>query len=123
MSCVFCELPENRIIEKSSLSKVFRDGFPVTPLHTLIIPIRHVSDYFDLSQEEKADIENLLVKQKKHIMELDENVCGFNVGINIGETAGQTVFHAHVHLIPRRKGDVNEPRGGVRGVIPERQTY
>ena len=72
MSCVFCELPENRIIEKSSLSKVFRDAFPVTPLHTLIIPIRHVSDYFDLSQEEKADIENLLVKQKKHIMELDE---------------------------------------------------
>ena len=84
MSCVFCELPENRIIEKSSLSKVFRDAFPVTPLHTLIIPIRHVSDYFDLSQEEKADIENLLVKQKKHIMELDENVCGFNIGINIG---------------------------------------
>jgi diadenosine tetraphosphate (Ap4A) HIT family hydrolase len=123
MSCVFCELPENRIIEKSSLSKVFRDAFPVTPLHTLIIPIQHVSDYFDLSQEEKADIENLLVKQKKHIMELDENVCGFNVGINIGETAGQTVFHAHVHLIPRRKGDVNEPRGGIRGVIPERQTY
>ena len=89
----------------------------------MIIPIQHVSDYFDLSQEEKADIENLLVKQKKHIMELDENVCGFNVGINIGETAGQTVFHAHVHLIPRRKGDVNEPRGGIRGVIPERQTY
>ena len=123
MSCVFCELPENRIIEKSSLSKFFRDAFPVTPLHTLIIPIRHVSDYFDLSQEEKADIENLLVKQKKHIMELDENVCGFNIGINIGETAGQTVFHAHVHLIPRRKGDVNEPRGGVRGVIPRKQIY
>ena len=123
MSCVFCELPENRIIEKSSLSKVFRDAFPVTPLHKLIIPIRHVSDYFDLSQEEKADIENLLVKQKKYIMELDENVCGFNVGINIGETAGQTVFHAHVHLIPRRNGDVNEPRGGVRGVIPGKRIY
>jgi len=76
-----------------------------------------------ICQEEKADIENLLVKQKKHIMELDENVCGFNVGINIGEIAGQTVFHAHVHLIPRRNGDVNEPRGGVRGVIPGKRIY
>ena len=104
MSCVFCELPENRIIEKSSLSKVFRDAFPVTPLHTLIIPIRHVSDYFDLSQEEKADIENLLVKQKKHIMELDENVCGFNVGINIGETRWANCISRPCTFDPQKKG-------------------
>jgi ATP adenylyltransferase len=100
-----------------------RDAFPVTELHTLIIPKRHVADYFDLYQPERNAIDQMLQNQRKSILELDNSVTGFNVGANVGQSAGQTVFHVHVHLIPRRDGDVSEPRGGVRGVIPSKQRY
>ena len=123
MSCVFCELTSDRFIDETKLSYVFRDAFPVTDLHTLIISKRHVSDYFDLTVAEREDIQDLLLKHKKLIEQEDQSVSGFNVGNNIGLSAGQTVFHVHTHLIPRRDGDVESPRGGVRGVIPGKQAY
>ena len=123
MQCIFCELPLDRIIDQTDLSKVFRDAFPVTKLHTLVIPKRHVADYFELTQEEQADIQTLIQKHHELIKLEDMSVTGFNMGINIGASAGQTVFHTHVHLIPRRDGDVSNPQGGVRGVIPKKQSY
>jgi ATP adenylyltransferase len=123
MSCIFCELPSDRFIDETELTLVFRDAFPVTDLHTLIIPKRHVSDYFNLTIAERDDIQNLLLKHKDLIENEDSSVSGFNVGNNIGLSAGQTVFHVHTHLIPRRDGDVESPRGGVRGVIPGKQAY
>jgi len=121
--CVFCNDCARRIIAENELCFAIRDGFPVTDLHTLIIPKRHVADYFDLYQPELNAIHDLLAHQKQSIMHEDKTVTGFNVGINAGKSAGQTVFHVHVHLIPRRDGDVAEPRGGVRGVIPQKQSY
>ena len=121
--CLFCEIDPKRILEENELAYAIRDGFPVTGLHTLIIPKRHVADYFDLHQPELNAIHKLLSEQKKLIQSQDPSVTGFNVGLNAGQSAGQTIFHVHMHLIPRRDGDVAEPRGGVRGVIPERQSY
>jgi diadenosine tetraphosphate (Ap4A) HIT family hydrolase len=123
MNCIFCELPNDRFIDETELSLVLRDAFPVTDLHTLIIPKRHVADYFDLTVAEREEIQELLLKHKNLIEIEDRSVTGFNVGNNIGHSAGQTVFHVHTHLIPRRDGDVESPRGGVRGVIPTKQAY
>jgi ATP adenylyltransferase len=121
--CIFCELPSDRIVAENELCYAIRDGFPVTEHHTLIIPKRHVADFFDLHQPERNAVHFLLDEMKQGIEELDRSVSGFNIGINSGEDAGQTVFHCHVHLIPRRKGDVENPRGGVRGIIPGKQDY
>lgn len=121
--CLFCEMDGRRVVAENELCFAVRDGFPVTPLHTLIVPKRHVADYFDLYQPELNAIQAMVLEQRKHILEVDPLVTGFNVGINAGADAGQTVFHVHVHLIPRRKGDVYDPRGGVRGVIPDKQKY
>jgi ATP adenylyltransferase len=121
--CVFCNNCAGRIIAENELCFAIRDGFPVTDLHTLIIPKRHVADYFDLYQPELNAIHDLLSRQRQSIMHEDKTVTGINVGINAGKSAGQTVFHVHIHLIPRRNGDVEEPRGGVRGVIPRKQSY
>ena len=121
--CLFCGIDSSRIIAENELCYAIRDGFPVTPLHTLIIPKRHVADYFDLYQPEFNAMQSMLQAQRQQILTADPSVSGFNVGINAGAEAGQTIFHVHVHLIPRRKGDVAEPRGGVRGVIPDKQKY
>jgi ATP adenylyltransferase len=121
--CIFCELGAGRIIAENELCIAIRDAFPVTEHHTLVIPKRHVADYFDLHQPERNAIETMLHEQRQVILEQDNKVTGFNVGINAGASAGQTVFHVHVHLIPRRDGDVVDPRGGVRGVIPSKQRY
>ena len=96
--------------------------YPVTKGHTLIIPNRHVSSYFDLTDEEKEDLFNLLEEVKAH---LDEQYRpdGYNIGINDGVVAGQTIMHVHIHLIPRYAGDMENPRGGVRGVIPRKRVY
>lgn len=122
-ACVFCELPTERIIAENELCVAIRDGFPVTPMHTLIIPKRHVADYFDLYQPEMNAIHAMLAEQRSLTAAADDTVTGFNVGVNAGSDAGQTIFHVHVHLIPRRAGDVEQPRGGVRGVIPDKQSY
>lgn len=121
--CAFCELPSQRVTAENELALAFRDGFPVTEHHTLIIPKRHVSDYFDLFQPERNAMQALMEQQRDLILQSDPSVTAFNVGINAGADAGQTIFHCHMHLIPRRKGDVEEPRGGVRGVIPAKQKY
>jgi len=121
--CVFCEISKGRIIAENALCVAIRDAYPVTDGHTLIIPKRHVSDYFELHQPERNAIDALLRTTRDATLAGDQTVTGFNVGANAGVDAGQTVFHCHVHLIPRRKGDVENPRGGVRGVVPAKQHY
>jgi diadenosine tetraphosphate (Ap4A) HIT family hydrolase len=123
MGCPFCEMPRLRILRENSSGFLIYDGYPVTELHSLIIPKRHVADIWDLTEPETADCLELLRQQKDIIKTQDGSVQGFNVGVNVGEVAGQTVFHAHIHLIPRRIGDVDEPQGGVRGVIPSKRKY
>ena len=99
------------------------DAFPVTPLHSLLSTKRHVVSYFECSKEEIDEIPIILDTQKTEVKILDDTITGFNIGMNIGEDAGQTIFHCHIHIIPRRYGDTPNPRGGVRGVIPEKQFY
>ena len=123
MTCIFCDMEENRIIAENDLAYVVYDGFPVTEFHSLIIPKSHVETYFDLSALEREACHQLLVESKAQIMGKDTTVDGFNIGMNSGESAGQTVFHCHIHLIPRRTGDTANPRGGVRGVIPGKTDY
>ena len=122
-NCLFCSIPSERIVEENELAYVIRDAFPVTEGHTLIIPKRHTADYFGLEQPEINAINQLITNQKLTLETDDSTIEGFNIGINCGEVAGQTIFHCHVHLIPRRRGDVEEPRGGVRGVIAGKAAY
>ena len=123
LGCIFCEMPSERVIAENELAFAILDAFPVTEGHTLIIPKRHVSDFFSLYQPERNAMQRLLEEQRQNILNADSTVTGFNIGNNVGENAGQTVMHCHTHLIPRRKGDVEEPRGGVRGVIADKQKY
>ena len=120
--CRFCQVIAARV-GSNALSYAIRDGNPVTLLHTLIIPRRHVESFFDLHGGERNAIFALLDEMKSDIQHKDDKVEGFNVGVNDGEAAGQSVPHVHVHLIPRRRGDVESPRGGVRGVIPRKASY
>ena len=110
-------------IDENDLFFAVRDGYPVTALHTLIIPKRHILSFFELNQSEQDGLFSFLDKQKKLILTEDPSVSAFNIGINDGPEAGRSVDHLHIHLIPRRKGDMDNPRGGVRGVIPEKQKY
>ena len=119
--CPFCNV-EREIILETEMSFAIYDGFPVNEGHALIIPKRHTANYFDLSLEEQKDCIELL-NRVKGIVQEKYNPAGFNVGININEAAGQTVPHVHIHLIPRYQGDVDEPRGGVRGVVPGKKNY
>lgn len=119
--CSFCNMEREKILE-SELSFAIYDSFPVNEGHALIITKRHTSNYFDLTLEEQIDCIKLL-NRFKGIVQEKYNPAGFNVGININESAGQTVSHVHIHLIPRYKGDVEEPRGGVRGVVQQRMSY
>lgn len=121
--CIFCEIASDRIISENELAIAIRDAFPVTELHTLIIPKRHISSYFELFQPELNAIQELLQCEKNRILKDDNSVSGFNIGNNSGADAGQTILHCHVHLIPRRFGDVVNPQGGVRGVITDKQKY
>lgn len=123
MNCPFCSELSVRSIDSNDLADVIQDGFPVSDGHSLIIPKRHVADYFDLTFDEVQAIHKLLLLRRSQLLDKDQTITGFNVGINSGADAGQTVFHCHVHLIPRRTGDVNNPQGGVRGVIPDKQRY
>ena len=122
--CIFCKKINCKILKQLKYFFIIRDtAYPVTEHHTLIITNRHVSDFFELNNEENIELNQILKDQKKELKDLDSNISGFNVGVNIGKDAGQSIMHCHIHLIPRRKGDVEDPRGGVRGVIPERQKY
>jgi len=122
-TCLFCNIPLERVINENELAYVIYDGFPVTDHHMLIIPKRHASNYFDLTEEEIAACNELLRTCKSDIENTDKLVDGFNIGMNCGKSAGQTIFHCHTHLIPRRTGDLDNPKGGVRGVIPDKQQY
>jgi diadenosine tetraphosphate (Ap4A) HIT family hydrolase len=124
--CLFCEIQANnrkRIITENNLVYAIQDGFPVTEGHTLLIPKRHTLDYFGLTQEEVLAINQLMDSHRQLLQKEDPTIDGFNIGMNCGETAGQTIFHCHVHLIPRRKGDVENPRGGVRHIIAGKGFY
>jgi diadenosine tetraphosphate (Ap4A) HIT family hydrolase len=121
--CIFCEIPRDRVVAANELAYSIRDGFPVTELHTLIIPKRHAADYFELTAEEAEACRELLQIEAESLKRLDPTIDGFNIGANCGASAGQTIFHCHIHLIPRRTGDVERPRGGVRHVIPGKGEY
>jgi diadenosine tetraphosphate (Ap4A) HIT family hydrolase len=123
-NCIFCNKIKKNIISSSKYFFIIRDtNYPVTKYHTLIISNRHESDYFNLNNEELADLNQILKEQKKELLQIDKKISGFNIGVNVGKDAGQSIMHCHIHLIPRRKGDVEDPRGGVRGVIPSKQKY
>lgn len=123
-NCLFCSQDiQSRIVATNNTVFAIEDKFPVTPGHLLIIPFRHSQDYFSLTEQERKDLEDLLRVLKNKIQEEDKTVTGFNIGMNCGESAGQSVMHTHIHLIPRRDGDVAEPKGGVRGVIPGQMGY
>lgn len=120
--CAFCTLPQQRLIAENAMAIAIRDGYPVSPGHTLLIPRRHVGSFFEMSGQERGDLLALLDRAK---LALDEEFQpqGYNIGINDGMAAGQTVPHLHVHLIPRYDGDLPDPRGGVRWVIPDKAKY
>ena len=121
-TCPFCTLDSSRILGENDHAVWIRDGFPVSRGHSLVIPKRHVGSFFAISSEERSAILNLL-DQARSAAEDEFAPDGFNVGINDGPAAGQTIFHLHVHLIPRYLGDVDDPRGGVRWVLPEKADY
>lgn len=122
--CLFCSNEiTDRIIEENGSVVAIKDKFPVTESHTLIIPKRHTPDFFSMTNIERQHSDELMRYLKNKISDSDKEVLGFNVGMNCGEVAGQTINHAHIHLIPRRTGDVANPRGGVRYVIPSKGCY
>jgi diadenosine tetraphosphate (Ap4A) HIT family hydrolase len=115
-------LEPGRVLDQNKLAIAFSDAFPISPGHTLVVPRRHVSDFFELSPAEIADLVELLFRIH-HRLVAEQRPSGFNIGVNVGAAAGQTVLHAHVHLIPRFIGDVTEPQGGVRSIIPGKGPY
>lgn len=121
--CPFCrQMDTVSFIAADETGIAFYDKYPVAKGHALIIPRRHVADYFDLTQTEQDSLWQL-VNEVKVILEQKFHPDGYNIGVNIGEAAGQSVFHVHLHIIPRYKGDVVNPKGGIRGVIPDKQKY
>jgi diadenosine tetraphosphate (Ap4A) HIT family hydrolase len=120
--CPFCQLSGRECVLGSDLSFAILDAYPVNPGHLLLIPRRHVCDFFDLCQNEIADLMQLLWQAKEHIVR-KYHPDGLNVGINVDTAGGQTISHVHIHLIPRFFGDVEDPTGGVRGVIPWKSKY
>ncbi len=121
-TCPFCSIPENNILLQNEFAFAIPDGFPVSPGHKLIIPKRHVASFFDLTPAERTAVFDLVVQAKAQIQN-DTNPAGFNIGINDGEAAGQTIHHLHIHLIPRYDGDTPDPRGGVRWIFPDKAVY
>ncbi len=122
VSCPFCALPAERILILADEALVIRDAFPVSPGHTLVIPRRHIGSFFELSDAERTCMVELLAQAKAEL-DLSFQPDGFNIGINDGAAAGQTVPHLHLHLIPRYRGDAPDPRGGVRWVLPAKAKY
>lgn len=122
MTCIFCNIEKERIITDNELAYAIYDKFPVNKGHILIIPKKHYKEYFDVDEQIKNELWKLVDKCKE-IVDEKYNPDGYNIGINCGEAAGQTVMHLHIHLIPRYKGDIENPRGGVRGVIPNKRIY
>ena len=121
--CIFCEkFDPNRIIYENSTWVAVLDAYPVTNGHTLLIPKRHCGDFFDLNHIECGSLIPT-IDAVKSILDTKFHPSGYNIGVNCGKSAGQTIMHCHIHIIPRHEGDVENPRGGVRGVIPSKQSY
>ena len=121
--CLFCNTKESGFTFENELAYASYDTYPVSKLHCLIIPKRHIKDFFELTNEELVACNDLVKKVKDEVIKKDPNIEGFNLGTNIGKVSGQSILHCHLHLIPRRSGDVENPQGGVRSVIPNKQHY
>jgi diadenosine tetraphosphate (Ap4A) HIT family hydrolase len=121
-ACPFCELAPERILKRTELCLAFADGYPVSPGQTLVIPNRHVASFFETTVEERSEFFSLLDWCRGEVT-ARHNPAGFNIGINDGKAAGQTVMHLHIHLIPRYAGDKSDPRGGVRWIFPGKADY
>ena len=121
--CIFCKIRKEEIQFENQLAYSSIDSYPVSEFHSLIVPKRHVETYFELTNEEIQACNRLILKTKEKILKQDSSVKGFNIGTNVGKVAGQSITHCHIHLIPRREGDVENPQGGVRSVIPKKQHY
>ena len=121
--CLFCNISESGSTHENKLAYASYDSYPVSEHHCLIIPKRHIKDFFELTNEELIACNDLIKKVKDEILNKDRTVKGFNIGSNAGKISGQSILHCHFHLIPRRKGDVENPQGGVRSVIPNKQYY
>ena len=121
--CLFCNTKESGFTLQNKLAYASYDTYPVSKHHCLIIPKRHIKDFFELTDKELLACNDLIKKVKDEIKKKDPNINGFNLGTNIGKASGQSILHCHFHLIPRRLGDVENPQGGVRSVIPNKQHY
>ena len=121
--CIFCKIRKEELQFENQLSYSSIDSYPVSKFHSLIMPKRHVETYFELTYDEIQACNELILKTKEKILKQDTSVKGFNIGTNAGKVAGQSIMHCHIHLIPRREGDVEDPQGGVRSVIPKKQHY
>jgi len=121
--CLFCNAKVSGIAYENELAYASYDTYPVSEYHCLIIPKKHTRDFFELTNEELIACNDLIKIVKKEILHKDNNVKAFNIGTNAGKLSGQTIMHCHIHLIPRREGDVQNPQGGVRSVIPKKQHY
>ena len=122
-SCIFCDMDAFDVQAENDYAYVINDAFPITEMHALIIPKRHVKTYFDLNADELGACHDLLNSMRSGILDEDSSVEGFNIGMNNGTVAGQTIDHCHIHLIPRREGDVINATGGVRNIIPGMGDY
>ena len=122
-SCIFCDIDAFDVQAENDYAYVINDAFPITEMHALIIPKRHVKTYFDLNADELRACHDLLNSMRSGILDEDSSVEGFNIGMNNGTVAGQTIDHCHIHLIPRREGDVINATGGVRNIIPDMGDY
>ena len=121
--CLFCNTDKKEYIFENNIAYATFDSYPVSKFHALIIPKRHIKNYFDLSTDEFVACNKIIMLCKNKLEKDDQKIEGFNIGSNTGKVAGQSINHCHIHLIPRRKGDVENPQGGVRGVIPSKQHY
>ena len=121
--CLFCNTINKEYIFENNLAYSTFDSYPVSEFHLLIVPKRHLKNYFELTNDEIIACNKIILLSKNKIEKMDKTIKGFNIGINCGKVAGQSIMHCHMHLIPRREGDVENPQGGVRGVIPSKQHY
>ena len=121
--CLFCSIKKDDYDRENNLAYASYDSYPVSKHHCLIIPKRHIKDCFELTNEELIACNDLIKEIKKDVVNKDNTIEGFNIGTNIGKFSGQSIMHCHFHLIPRRKNDVENPQGGVRSVIPNKQHY
>ena len=121
--CLFCNSKISGIAHENDLAYASYDTYPVSEYHCLIIPKRHLKDYFELTNDELIACNDLIKKIKQEVKIKDKSIVAFNIGTNIGKVSGQSIMHCHIHLIPRREGDVDNPQGGVRAVIPKKQHY